>query len=117
MSVSLEQQINPHEITSASVHPILWLSIVRTVIMAKLIVPWEKGMEAAYERKEETQNELSAACTDAGWKASIYQLVEVSCRGFNGKYTQQLLKVLRIIGSWRRKLLRQLALAQKDKGS
>lgn len=44
-------------------------------------------MEAAYERKKEKKSELFAPCTDAAWKASIYQ-VEVGYRGFIGTYTQ-----------------------------
>lgn len=46
--------------------------------MTELTVPWEEGIEAAYERKKEKYNKVAAACTEAGWKASTYPVV-VAC--------------------------------------
>ena len=45
----------PPEITTTSLRPeiILWSPSVKSVILAELTVPWEGGMEAAFERKKE----------------------------------------------------------------
>lgn len=67
------------------------------VIMAELTVPWEDGLESAFERKKEKYAELAAACIEAGWRAFIYP-VEVGCRGFIGTSTQRLLKSLGVRG-------------------
>ncbi len=118
MKVDLDQQLKfPHEVATTSLRPdiVLWSISARTVIMAELTVPWEEGMEAAFERKKEKYSELSAACTEAGWKASTYP-VEVGCRGFIGKSAQQLLKVLGIRGSRQRKALREMA-GEAEQGS
>lgn len=67
----------PGEITASLLQPdnVLWSISAKTVAMAEFIIPWEEGMETAFERKKEKYRELSAACTEAGWKVSTY-LVE-----------------------------------------
>ncbi|XP_063062033.1 protein NLRC3-like [Engraulis encrasicolus] len=52
--------------------PKFWKKITKTVLMAELTVPWEGGMEAAFERKKEKYTELVAECREAGWTANIF---------------------------------------------
>ncbi|KAF7659245.1 hypothetical protein LDENG_00000630 [Lucifuga dentata] len=118
MRVDLDHQLKfPHEIATTVLRPdiVLWSIPARTVIMAELTVPWEEGMEAAFERKKEKYSELSAVCMEAGWKASTFP-VEIGCCGFIGKSTQQFLKVLGITRSRQRKALRELA-EEAEQGS
>lgn len=70
-----------YKITATSLGPdvIVW-STARTVIMGKLSLPGEEGMEVAYKCKKEKYSELRAACTEAGWRATTY-LGEVDSRG------------------------------------
>ncbi len=87
--VNLDNQLkSPCEITAISLRPdiVLWSTSARTVVMAEFTVPWEEGMEASFERKKKMKSELSAACTEVGWKAFAYS-VEVGCRSFIGKPT------------------------------
>lgn len=81
MRVDLDRQLQfPHDIAPTSLQPdiVLWSASARTVIMAELTLPWDEGIEAAYKRKKEKYNEVAAACTKAGWKASTYPVV-VAC--------------------------------------
>ncbi len=64
--------------------------------MAELTVSWEEMTEVAFEWKKEKYSKF-ACCTEAGWKASTSPM-EVSCRGFVGKSTQQLLKTFGVTG-------------------
>lgn len=86
----------------------LWSTSAGAVIMTKLTIPWEKGMEAAFERKKEKYTELSAVCLQAGWRTFTYP-VEVGCRGYTGLSTQPFLKSLGITGSKLKEALRDLA--------
>lgn len=61
----------------------MWSSYSKTVLLVEITIPWEAGMEAAWERKRLKYNDLAAECREAGWKTTIY-LVEVGCRGFVG---------------------------------
>lgn len=99
----------PQEITTTSLHPdvVLWSTSTRTVIMAELTVPWEEGMEAAFQRNKEMYPELAAVCSEAGWKAFIYP-VEVGCKSYTGTSTQWFLKSLGITGSRLTKALKDL---------
>lgn len=75
--------------------------------MAELTESWEEMIESAFERKKK-YNELVEDCTEKGWKSCIFP-VEVGCRGFVGKSTQQLLKRFGITGSKQKAALRELA--------
>lgn len=86
LMADLDQQLRfPREITLTSLRPdiIFWSSHTKTVIMVELTVPWEEGMEAAFERKKERYAELAIACSEAGWRAFTFPL-EVWCRGYIG---------------------------------
>lgn len=81
MRVDLDRQLQfPSEITASLLQPdnVLWLISAKTVIMAELMIPWEKGMETAFERKKEKYRELSAACTEAMWNKIISTFLEDS---------------------------------------
>lgn len=82
MRADLDRQLKfPVEITTTSLRPdiVLWSTSTKTVIMVEL--RWEEGMEAAFERKRDT--ELASECSQAGWKA-------FTCRGYTGASTQRL---------------------------
>lgn len=86
MSGTLDNDtLHPPEIIITSLRPdiILWSSAAKTVILAKLTVPWEEGIETAFERKKVKYTKLVTECREAGWSTSIYP-VEVGCRGFIG---------------------------------
>lgn len=54
---------------------------------AKLTVPWEDGVEEAFERKCLKYSELPTEATQNGWKVRIFP-VEVGCRGFHHQSTE-----------------------------
>lgn len=83
----------PQQTVITSLRPdiVIWSTSTKTVIMAELTVPWEVGMEAAFERKREKYAELASACIQTGWRAYTFP-VEVGCRGFTGTSTQRFLK-------------------------
>lgn len=58
-------------------------------------MPWEEGVEAAYERKTAKYADLVVECREGGWNTRLYP-VEV---GFVGGSTTRLLK-----GLWGRAL-------------
>lgn len=118
MRVDLGQQLKfPHEIAATSLRPdiIIWSSSAKEVVIVELTVPWEENMEAAFERKKEKYSDLAAECRAGGWRTHIYP-VEVGCRGFVGRSTHHLLKVLGVMGPRRRRAERELA-EQAEKGS
>ncbi|KAJ8344224.1 hypothetical protein SKAU_G00315530 [Synaphobranchus kaupii] len=87
MRVDLGRQLQfPGEITTMSLRPdiVVWSTKAKTVLLIELTVPWEKGIEAAFERKKTKYSELAAECREAGWKTTIYP-VEIGCRGFVGQ--------------------------------
>lgn len=58
----------PQQIAVSSLRPdiLLWSTIAKTVIMVELMVPWEDGLEAAFERrKKKRYADLSDMCKDA----------------------------------------------------
>ena len=63
--MDLDRQLKfPPEITTTSMRPdiILWSPSVRTVILTELIVLWEGGIKAAFERKTDKYTRLAAEC-------------------------------------------------------
>ena len=118
MRADLDRQLKfPQEITATSLRPdiVLWSTSTKTVIMVELTVPWEEGMEAAFERKRDKYSELANECSEAGWRAFTYP-VEVGCRGYTGASTRRLLKSLGIKGSKLKKALKVLA-EEAEQGS
>ena len=108
--VDLDRQLKfPSEITTTSLRPdiTLWSPSVKTVILAELTVPWEGGMEAAFERKEK-YTELAAECREAGWSTVICP-VEVGCREFIGTSIQRLLRNVGVTGPKLKKASKDLA--------
>ncbi|KAL0161471.1 hypothetical protein M9458_045196, partial [Cirrhinus mrigala] len=96
LRVDISHQLKfPQQTAITSLRPdiVIWSTTTKTVIMAELTVPWEDGMEAAFERKKEKYADLAAACTQDGWRAYTFP-VEVGCRGFTGTSTQRFLKIL-----------------------
>ena len=109
--MDLDRQLKfPPEITTNSLRPdvILWSSAAKTVILAELTVPWEGGMEAAFERKKDKYTELIAECREVGWTANIFP-VEVGCRGFIGTSIQRLLRRMGVTGPKLKRAARDLA--------
>ena len=81
MRVDLGKQLQfPREIVETSLRPdlVMWSEACKTVLLVELTVPWEGGLEAAYERKRAKYADLAAECREAGWKAVICP-VEVEC--------------------------------------
>ena len=118
MRADLDRQLKfPQVITPTTLRPdiVLWSVPKRTVIMGELTVPWEEGMETAWERKKAKYSDLTAACRQAGWKATVFPS-EVGSRGFVGTSTQRLLVSLGVSGSKLRKALKDLA-EEAEQGS
>lgn len=86
----------------------MWSSSSKTVLLVELTIPWEAGIEAAWERKRLKYDDLAAECRDAGWKTIIYP-VEVGCRGFVGTSAVHLLRELGVSGACSRKALKDLS--------
>lgn len=57
----------------------------------ELTVPWEDGVEEAYERKKTKYSELATEAAQNGWKTKIFP-VEVGCTGFVATSMTSLLK-------------------------
>ncbi|XP_060789308.1 uncharacterized protein LOC132894068 [Neoarius graeffei] len=111
LRVDLDQQLKfPPEITTTSLRPdvVLWSPAVKTVILPELTIPWEGGMEAAFERKRDKYTEPVAECREAGWSTTIYP-VEVGCRGFIGTSIQHLLRKIGVTGTKLKRASRELA--------
>ena len=70
MEVDLGRQLQfPQEICSSTLRPdvLLWSAAVKAAILMELTVPWEEGLEAAYERKKAKYADLVAECRESGW--------------------------------------------------
>ncbi|KAL7378001.1 hypothetical protein ABVT39_007243 [Epinephelus coioides] len=102
----------PLEITSTSLQPdiFIWSSLTKTVF-----IPWEDGMEAAFERKKDRYAELAAACSQAGSRKFTFP-VEVGSRGYTGASAQRLFKSLGIRGAKLKRAIRDIA-EEAEQGS
>ena len=101
MEVDLGRQLHfPQEICSTTLRPdaVLWSAAVKSATLIELTVPWEEGLEAAYERKKAKYADLVAECRESGWSVKLYP-VEVGARGFVGRSTSRLLKDLGLRGA------------------
>lgn len=118
MRVDLGKQLQfPREIVETSLRPdlVMWSEACKTVFLVELTVPWEGGVEAAYERKRAKYSDLATECREAGWKAVICP-VEVGCRGFVGSSSARLLRDMGCSGARHRKAMKELA-EEAEKGS
>ncbi|KAL7835526.1 hypothetical protein SRHO_G00278730 [Serrasalmus rhombeus] len=86
------QLVFPTEITQTTLRPdvVMWSTAAKKVLIIELTIPWEEGMSVAYEHKRLKYSDLAAECREGGLFMTIHP-VEVSCRGFVGKSTIQLL--------------------------
>ncbi len=101
MEVDLGRQLQfPQEICSTTLRPyvVLWSVAEKSLILTELTVPWEEGLEAAYERKKAKYADLFTERRESGWSVSLYP-VEVGARGFVGRSASCLLKNLGLRGA------------------
>ena len=107
----------PREITTTSLRPdiVLWSAAAKSAMLIELTIPWEEGIQAAYERKAAKYADLAAECREAGWSTTIYP-VEVGCRGFVGTSTTRLLRDVGTTGAKLRRVTKALA-EEAEKGS
>ncbi len=89
----------PPEIVATTPWPdmVLWSPTTKLAYVVELTVPWEDGVEEAYERKNNKYSDLAAEASQNGWKTSIFP-VEVGCRGFVATSTTSLLKKIGLKG-------------------
>ncbi|KAK0151659.1 hypothetical protein N1851_007037 [Merluccius polli] len=74
---------------------VLWSPTTKLAYVVELTVPWEDGVEEAYERKKNKYSDLAAEASQNGWKTNIFP-VEVGCRGFVATSTTGLLRKIRV---------------------
>ncbi|KAJ8352978.1 hypothetical protein AAFF_G00124830, partial [Aldrovandia affinis] len=75
MKVDLGRQLQfPQEICSTTLRPdvVLWSAAAKSALLIELTVPWEEGLEAAYERKMAKYADLVAECRESGWSVRMY---------------------------------------------
>ena len=106
--VDLKSQLKfPPEIAVTRKRPdmVLWSKMSKQVVIIELTVPWEEGIEEAYERKMLSYTELVQECRSKGWKTWCLP-IEIGCRGFAGQSIWRCMKILGIVGKTRRTLIR-----------
>lgn len=106
--VDLKTQLKfPPEIAVTRKRPdmILWSRSTKQVILMELTVPWEEGIDEAYERKMLSYSELVEECRSRGWKTWCLP-VEVGVRGFAAQSLWRCLKTLGIVGKARKTLVK-----------
>ncbi len=100
LEVDLDKKlVFPPEIVATTLRPdmVLWSPKTKLAYVVKLTVPWEDGVEEAYERKNHKYSDLAAEASQNGWKTSIFP-VEVGCRGFVATSTTSLLRKIGVKG-------------------
>ncbi len=72
----------PPEIVATTLRPdmVLWSPTTKLAYVVELTVPWEDGVEEAYESKKNKYSDLAAEASQNGWKTSIFT-VDVGCMG------------------------------------
>ena len=106
--VDLKTQLKfPPEIAVTRKRPdmVLWSRVTKQVVLMELTVPWEEGVEEAYERKMLSYNELVQECRSRGWKTWCLPF-EVGCRGFAAQSLWRCMKTLGIVGKVRSSLIK-----------
>ena len=76
---------------------VLWSSTKKLAYVIELTVPWEDGVEEAFERKKNRYFDLATEAAQNGWKTSIFP-VQVGCRGFIATSTTSLLRKVGVKG-------------------
>ncbi len=71
-------------------------------------MPWEEGLEAAYERKKAKYADLVMECRESEWIVRLYP-VEMGARGFVGRSTSCLLKDLGLWGATLSRSIKELS--------
>ena len=100
MEVDLDKKlIFPPEIVATTLRPdmVLWSMAAKLAYVVELTVPWEEGVEEAYERKKTKYSDLAAEASQNGWKTLIFP-VEVGSRGYVATSTTRLLKKMGLRG-------------------
>ncbi len=87
---------------------VMWCPATRKVLVIELTVPWEEGIPAANEFKQQKYSKLAAECREAGWTATTHP-VEVGCRGLVGKSAIQLLRSVGMTGARLQRAIKKLA--------
>lgn len=93
------KRLFPKEIAETSLRPdmVLWSTASKTVLLVGLTVPWEEGLEAVHEKKQEKYTDLATECRSR-LEGHICP-VEVGSRGFVGASTSRLLRDLGCTGA------------------
>ncbi len=100
LEVDLDKKlVFPPEIVITTLRPdmVLWSPTTKLAYVVELTVPWEEGVEEAYERKNNKYSDLAAEASQNGWKTNIFP-VEVGCRGFVATSTTSLLRKIGVKG-------------------
>ena len=89
----------PPEIVTTTLRPdmVLWSKAAKLAYVVELTVPWEEGVEEAYERKKLKYSDLAAEASQNGWKTLIFP-VEVGSRGYVATSTTSLLRKMGVRG-------------------
>lgn len=105
MRVDLSQRLTfSLENAVTNLHPdlVLWSYSCRCVFMLEQMVPWEKAIDKAYERKKLRYANLATEAVDQGWRIRV-RPVGVGSKGFITSSTARLLKKVGIRGEAQRK--------------
>ena len=79
MDLGKKKLVFPPDIAARTLRPdmFLWSTVAKLAYTVELTVPWEDGVEEAFERK---YSELAIEAAQNGWKTKIF-CKEVGCRG------------------------------------
>ncbi len=89
LRADLDHQLKlPQQMAVTSLQPdiLLWSTIAKTVIMVELTVPWEDGLETAFERRD-TQTSQTGAKMQGGtlsliqWRLAVEASLEPPLNG------------------------------------
>ncbi|RXN07453.1 reverse transcriptase [Labeo rohita] len=108
LQVDLGKQLRfPQHIVITSLRPdmIITSEVSKELIMLELTVPWEERIEEANERKRPKYQELVEECRERGWR-TIYEPIEVGCRGFAGRSLCKALSRLGVTGVAKKRAIR-----------
>ena len=100
LEVDLDKKlVFPPEIVTTTLRPdmVLWSKAAKLAYVVELTVPWEEGVEEAYERKKLKYSDLAAEASQNGWKTLIFP-VEVGSRGYVATSTTSLLRKMGVRG-------------------
>lgn len=113
LEVDLDKKlVFPPEIMVTTLRPdvVLWSASAHSALVVELTVPWEDGVEEAFERKKLKYSELAQQAAQNGWKVNVFP-VEVGCRGFVATSMIYLLKKIGVKGSSLQHAIKSLSAA------